>query len=436
MSKEINPSRRQFLKNGTVAAAGTAIASNLTSLTSSVHAAGSDVLKVGLVGCGGRGTGAANNALNADPNTKLVALADVFQDQADASLSTLKGQQSIADRVTVDKDHVFVGLDAYQKVIDCTDVVLLCTPPGFRPEHLRAAVDAGRHLFTEKPMATDSHGVRSVIQSVELAKKKGLSVVAGFCWRYDLSKQALFQRILGGAIGDVRAVHGTYLGGPVKPMPVADTRPDGISDLKWMLRNWYNFAGFSGDGLVEQACHTVDWIAWAFDDVPPISCTAVGGRQIPSEGGDIFDHIEVNYEWDNDARGFLAQRQIVGCYNQNNLYLLGTKGSATLTRGSQINDISGKRLWKYDGPGNDMYQTEHEELFTSIRSGQPINDGDRMVNSTQMAIMGRMAGYTGKKVTWEEAMNSQEMLMPEITDGWDTPVTFRAVPRPGVTGNV
>tara|TARA_R110002072_G_scaffold13481_1_gene56772 strand:+ start:243968 stop:245311 length:1344 start_codon:yes stop_codon:yes gene_type:complete len=427
-------SRRSFLKSGTAALAGGVAASNLAALTPSVHAAGSDILKIGLVGAGGRGTGAASQALHADPKTELVAVADAFAERAVASIGRLKADKSISDRINVADDQVFGGLNGYKQVIEASDVVLLATPPGFRPMQFRAAVEAGKHVFTEKPMATDPVGVQSVLESVAISKEKNLAVLAGFCWRYEFQKKALFERVLDGEIGDVRAVYGTYLTSPVKPMPSASTRPEGMSDIEWMVRNWYNFTWLSGDGLVEQACHTVDWLAWAMGDRPPASVTAVGGRQLPAEGGNIFDHIELNFVWENDARGFIAQRQIPGCYNENLCTILGTEGTAKIERrGSTISDLKGNQTWKYDGPKKDMYQQEHDEFFASIRSGNHINDGDRMVNSTMMAIMGRMAGYTGKEVTWEMAMNSKLALVPDVSKGWDSPVEFVPTALPGVT---
>jgi len=427
------PSRREFMKTSTAAAA----AASLAALSPAVYAASSDVLKIGLVGCGGRGTGAASNALHADPQLELVAVGDAFESQAENTLRLLKTQAAISEKVKVQDDHIFVGLDAYKRVIENVDVVLLTTPPGFRPVHLRAAVEAGKHVFTEKPMATDSPGARSVYESVELSKQKNLAVLAGFCWRYDFQKKGLLERVLGGEIGDVRAVYGTYLTAPVKPMPPAGTRPAGMPDLEWMVRNWYNFTWLSGDGLVEQACHTVDWLAWAIGDRPPVSCTAVGGRQLPAEGGNIYDHIEINYVWDNDARGFLAQRQIPGCYNENLLTILGTKGTGKIgKRGSTISDLTGNQTWKYEGPKPNMYQQEHDEFFASIRSGKFINDGDRMINSTMMAIMGRTAGYTGREVTWEDAKKSEIAFVPEINNGWLSEVTFRPTALPGVTTDI
>ena len=427
-------SRRSFLKSGSAALAGGVAASNLAGLTPSVYAAGSDILKVGLVGAGGRGTGAASQALHADEKTELVAVADAFADRAVASLGRLKADKSIVDQIKVGDDDIHGGLNGYKEVIEKSDVVLLATPPGFRPMQFRAAVDAGKHVFTEKPMATDFAGVQSVFETVAKSKEKNLAVLAGFCWRYDFQKKALFERVLDGEIGDVRAIYGTYLTSPVKPMPAASTRPDGMSDIEWMVRNWYNFTWLSGDGLVEQACHTCDWVAWAMGDRPAASVTAVGGRQLPAEGGNIFDHIELNFVWDNDARGFLAQRQIPGCYNENLCTILGTKGTAKIERrGSTISDLKGNRTWKYDGPKPNMYQQEHDEFFASIRSGNYINDGDRMVNSTMMAIMGRTAGYTGKEVTWEMAMNSKLSLVPDVSKDWNSPVEFVPTALPGVT---
>ncbi len=427
-----NASRREFLKTGAVVAGTMGL--NLT-MNARAFAAGSDQLKVGLVGCGGRGSLAAQQALTADSQTRLVAVGDVFRTQIDnVCLNNLKANTRIAEQVAVSDDFKFVGLDSYKRVIDNCDVVLLASPPGFRPVHLRAAVEAGKHIFTEKPMATDAPGVRSVIESVKIAKEKKLAMVAGFCWRYDTPRREFFQRIQDGQIGDVLAVYGTYLTAPVKPMPPARTRPEGITDLEWMVRNWYNFTWLSGDGLVEQAIHTVDWLQWVMQDVPPARCTAVGGRQIPAHGGNIFDHVEVNYEWENGTRGFMAQRQIPGCHSENSLYVLGTKGTATITGGGDTGvSIAGANPWKYAGPkSRDMYQIEHDEFFESIRTGKPINDGDRMVTSTLAGIMGRMAGYTGQQVAWEKALNSKEILVPEIT-GWDTKVEVAPMAQPGIT---
>ncbi len=420
-------SRRDFLKHGSVAGLAGGLLANFA-MNSQLYAQESSIIKVGLVGCGGRGTGAANQALKADPNTRLVAVGDAFPEAIEPSLKTLKAQAGIGDRVTVDDDHKFVGLDAYRHVIDSCDVVLLASPPGFRPEHLAYSVEHGKHIFCEKPVATDGPGLRSVIESVKRAKEKNLAIMSGFCWRYDSAKQAFFDRALSGALGEILCTYTTYLTGVVKPMPPASSRPAGMTDLEWQVRNWYNFTWLSGDGLVEQAVHAVDWIAWSKGDVTPVSCTAVGGRQIPAHGGDIFDHIAVNYLFPDNTRGFISQRQMAGCYSENNCYLLGTKGKGELTRRGATTQV-GDETWKYKGPTPNMYDVEHEVLFKSIRDGKPVNNGDRMVNSTLMGIMGRMAGYTGKEVTADMALNSTEKLVPE-TPNWETPVPFRSVPQP------
>ncbi|HSH93200.1 MAG TPA: Gfo/Idh/MocA family oxidoreductase [Roseimicrobium sp.] len=431
-SPESASTRREFLKTSTTAAVAGAVVSQVSFPFVSSGQGSSAKLKIGLVGCGGRGTGAAAQALKADSNLELTAMADVFPEAIEKSFAAVSKEVDDPNKFNLKDENKFVGLDAYKKLINSgVDVVLLASPPGFRPYHLRAAVDAGKHIFTEKPMATDAPGVRSVMESVQIAKDKKLAMVAGFCWRYDYARRALFEKIHAGAIGDIRSIYGTYLTGPVKPMPPADTRPDGITDLEWMVRNWYNFTWLGGDGLVEQAIHTVDWVAWAKKDVMPAKCTAVGGRQIPANPGTtIYDHIEVNYEWEDGTRAFLAQRQIPGCHSENHLYVHGSKGAAYIQRGKVY--ITGDNPWKYEGPNPNMYQVEHDELFASIRSGNPINNGDRMVQSTLMGIMGRMAGYTGQEITWDMALNSKQVLVPEIKD-WNTVVEVQPMAMPGKT---
>ncbi|HEX4120242.1 MAG TPA: Gfo/Idh/MocA family oxidoreductase [Verrucomicrobiae bacterium] len=429
MIRSSSASRREFLK--TSALAGGALIAPAILKGQSSAAADGPLLKIGLIGCGGRGTGAASQALNADKNIALTAMADVFEDKLKASLDSLR--HDAPDKVKVEEDHCFIGLDAFQKVIDSgVDVVLLTTPPGFRPRHLQAAVAAGKHIFCEKPVATDSPGVRSVLESVAAAKQKNLSLVAGLCWRYNLAERALFQRILDGKIGDVRVVYGTYYTGSVKPMPSAAQRPQGMGDLEWQLHNWYNFNWLSGDGYVEQAVHAVDWMCWAMRDEPPQKAVAVGGRQIPAEGGNIFDHFEVNYEFAGGARGFLASRQQPGCANDNSATIFGTEGEGRELGFGGMPFTRGKEPWRYQGPRPNMYQVEHNELFASIRSGQPINDGARMVNTTLTAIMGRMAAYTGQEITWDMALNSKESLVPAHI-AWDTPIPIPPMARPGQT---
>lgn len=419
--------RREFLK--TSAVLGTALAAPAI-LPGNLFAQNSETLRVGLIGCGGRGSGAASQALNADKNVILTAMADVFDDPLQRSLAAL--QKEHGDRVKVTPDKCFVGLDGFQKVIDSgVDVVLLCSPPGFRPEHLKAAVKAGKHVFCEKPMATDSPGVRSVFESVRTAKEKNLAVVAGFCWRYDLARREFYKLIHEGAIGDIRAVYATYYTGPVKPMPPASQRPAGIGDVEWQLRNWYNFVWLSGDGYVEQACHSVDKVAWAMGDVPPLKAVAVGGRGTPNHQGNIFDHMFVVYEYANDVRAFVGQRQVANTYSDNSDYLMGAEGFGKIS-GWQSPTITGKKTWRYRGEKADMYQREHDELFASIRAGKPINDGEWMTKSTLLGIMGRMAAYTGQEITWDQALNSQEALVPENLK-WNDSLPFPPIAQPGAT---
>jgi predicted dehydrogenase len=335
------------------------------------------------------------------------------------------------DKVKVDPSKQFVGLDAYRKLIESgVDVVLLATPPGFRPGHVRAVAEAGKHLFCEKPIAVDAPGARSVLQSVKLFEEKNRSLVAGFCWRYNNMIRETFAQVHGGAIGDLVAYYATYYTSPVKPMPPESDRPAGMSDVEWQIKNWYNFGWLCGDSIVEQAVHSVDKIAWAMQDKPPISCVGVGGRQIPANGGNIFDHFEVNYLYPNNVRAFLASRQITGCYSENADYLMGTKGVCTLGRGP-IPRIEGQTTWSYEGPKDDMYQHEHDVLFASIRQNKPVNDGERMVTSTMLAMMGRMAAYTGQEVTWEQAINSDVRLFPEKLD-WNMSLPVAPMPLPGV----
>jgi predicted dehydrogenase len=426
-------SRREFLKASTSAVIGGALAANLA-LPRRGHGAPtpSGTLRVGLIGCGGRGTGAANQAMNADEKVSLVAMADVFPEKLENSLASLS--KETPDKVKVDPGHRFAGLDAYKRLLESdVDVVILATPPGFRPQHFKAAVEAGKHIFCEKPMATDAPGIRSVLASVEEAKKKNLAVVAGFCWRYHQARREIFKQIHDGGIGDLKAIYSTYYTSPVKPMPAPEKRTAGTTDLEWQIRNWYNFVWLCGDGLVEQAVHSVDKMAWAMKDVPPLKAVAVGGRQTPNHEGNIYDHIEVNYEYAGGVRGFLGCRQIFGCYNQNADYIIGSKGTGLIGVNSRREvEIVGENAWRYEGRPKDMYQVEHDELFASIRAGQPINDGARMCTSTLMAIMGRMAAYTGQEITWEQAMNSQEDLFPKDMD-WNMKLPIAPMAVPGKT---
>jgi myo-inositol 2-dehydrogenase / D-chiro-inositol 1-dehydrogenase len=431
-------SRRHFLKTSGTVALATVLGAPLLAPGRAL-AANSDMLRVGLVGCGGRGTGAANNALRADPNTVLTAMADVFDDRLNNSLQSLKKEHG--DRVKVEPDHCFVGFDGYQKVIDSgVDIVLLASPPGFRPYHLQAAIAAGKHVFCEKPMAVDAPGVRAVLAVAEEARRKNLALVSGFCWRYNAGERAIMERIHDGAIGQPLSLQNTYNTGPIWVHP---RRPE-WSDMQYQLRNWYYFGWLSGDHITEQAVHSLDKMAWAMRDVPPARCVAHGGRQVRTgeEFGHIYDHFSVVYEYEDGARGYHFCRQQAGCANDNSDYFMGTKGIARISAFGPLT-ITGDTSWRFRGDRPDMYQVELDEMLASIRTGKPLNDGIWMAHSTLLAIMGRMAAYTGQVVTWDQALNSKEDLVKFALDqeslqdhprfAWDLKLRVPPVAMPGRT---
>lgn len=410
------PNRRDFLKTSTIAAATIAAPAIVNAAPDNKR------LKIGLIGCGGRGGGAAVNALKMDTNAELWAMGDVFEGAIKGTLANLNAK--FKDRADVPAERQFAGLDAYQKVLASNpDVVLLATPPGFRPLHFKAAVEAGKHIFCEKPVAVDVAGIKSVLESSRKAKEKGLSVTCGFCWRYSPSRRVLFTKLLKDkAIGEITNYYATYYTGPVKPMPPETQRKPEWSDFEWQLRNWYNFSWLSGDSLVEQAVHSVDKTCWAMGDIDPISCIANGGRQNPAEGGNIFDHFSCVYEYPGNVFVTVANRQIPNCANENADYITGTKGSAIIN-GSRV-QIIGENKWSYPEEDmekdRDMYDQEHVDFFDSIRNNKANNDGEWMCHSSLVAIMGRMAAYSGKKITWKQLLDSNEDLAPEETFQWDS----------------
>ncbi|MFA5192334.1 MAG: Gfo/Idh/MocA family oxidoreductase [Verrucomicrobiia bacterium] len=427
----IPSTRRDFLKSTSGAVLAGAWAAQAGLPTIARGAPDSRKLKIGVVGCGFRGTGAASQALTADSNIELFAMGDVFADKLASSHATLT--KTHPERVNVPASRQFVGLDAYQKVIENCDVVVLATPPGFRPLHLRAAVEAGRHVFSEKPIATDAPGVRSVMESAALAEKKGLALKSGFNWRLYRPMMEFIGQIHGGAVGALRAIYASYYVGVLQPIPAGETGPKpGMTDLEWQLRRWYNFVWLGGDGYVEQTVHAVDWLIWMMRETPPLRCVAVGGRQAPSPGGNIYDHIEVNYEWPDNVRGFIGARQQNGCFGDTSLYVMGAKGTGEFHRHRPIPEIHGETTWKYGGESNPMHQAEHDTLFSCLRAGRPINEGASMARSTLCAIMGRMAAYTGQQITWEMALNSQEKLVPEKLE-WDMKLPIAPRAQPGQT---
>ncbi|MBL8763647.1 MAG: Gfo/Idh/MocA family oxidoreductase [Phycisphaerae bacterium] len=429
-------SRREFVK--TAAVAGAALATPSLLVARSAWAGGADTLKLGLIGCGGRGSGAAIQALAADPGTVLWSMGDVFKDRIDSAHKSIVEEQgeSAKERILVADDRRFVGFDSYQQVIDSgVDVVLLTSYPCFRPAHLRAALASGKHVFAEKPVAVDGPGIRSILESAKVAKDKGRACLIGFCWRYNASMREAFTRVQAGVLGDVTSVHTTYHTGTLSKRP----RKPEWSDLEFQMRNWWHFTWISGDHLVEQAVHSVDRMAWAMGDRIPKRVQCLGGRAARSgpEHGNVFDHFSAIYEYENGVRTHHSCRQIDGTPQDNSDYIYGTKGWGSVNGWSALfpfKDYSGGTLWDGKGSADDtsrMYFDEHKELFASIRAGKPVNDCERGARSCLMAIMARMAAYTGQTVTWEQALNSQESLVPEKLE-WG-PMATPAVAVPGQT---
>ncbi|NLX54836.1 MAG: Gfo/Idh/MocA family oxidoreductase [Planctomycetaceae bacterium] len=418
-------SRRTFLTQTTATVVGGTLAATLGGARMA-HASGSDILKVGLIGCGGRGNGAAVNAMNAEDNVRLTALADLFPDRVEEAKEALS--QAIGDKYQVTDDRCFAGFDAYQQLIDAdVDVVLLATTPHYRPQHLQAAVAAGKHVFCEKPVAVDPVGVRSVLATCEEAEKKGLSIVSGLCWRYDLGVRETINRIRDGAIGDIVAIHENYLTGALW----FRARKPEWSEMEYQNRNWYNHTWLSGDHIVEQFVHSLDKAMWLMGDQPPQRGFGLGGRQVrvQPEYGNIYDHFANCFEWENGVKVYAYTRQMAHCDNDVEDYVYGTKGRAQVLVNQQQGLINGEPVFKGKKPS--MYDYEHKELFASIRSGKPINDGRFMALSTMLGILGREACYTGKTIEWDALFNSDMRLGPTTYEWGDVP--SESVATPGVT---
>ncbi len=438
--------RRSFVKAAASALPGAAALSALAPVLAARHAhaapreqqAGTPfkgTIRLGLIGCGGRGTGAAVQALRADPDTKLVAMGDVFADRLDTSLAGITEElaDQAAARVDVPAERRFTGFDSYQKVIDAgVDVVLICGYPAFRPMQLAAAIAAGKHVFAEKPLAVDGPGIRSVLASAKAAKEKNLALLVGFCWRHNPGMKAAYQHLHSGGIGSVTNVHTTYLTSTLSKRP----RKPEWSDMEFQMRNWWHFTWISGDHIVEQAVHSIDRLAWAMNDAIPTKVICLGGRAARSgpEHGNVFDHFAATFEYADGRRAHHTTRQIDGCPSDNTDYIEGTQGRATINGWAptyEFRDHAGGVTWKGTGTpeeASQMYQLEHDELFRSIRVGDPINDGERSANSCLMAIMARMAAYTGQTISWEQALNSKEELVPATLAFGPMPTPEVAIP--------
>jgi len=409
--------RRDFLK--TTAAATALMASGNFSYGSAAN----ETIRVGLIGCGGRGTGAAKDCVESSSGIDIVALGDVFADRLSQCKENLR--KAIGDHFKATDEHCFVGFDAYKNVLTSNiDLVILATPPGFRPIHLKAAIEAGKHVFMEKPVAVDPVGVRSVMASSDLAKQKGLAIVAGTQRRHQLGYLEAMKRIHAGAIGDVISAQVYWNQGGLWMHP----RQPGWTDMEWQLRNWLYFTWLSGVHIVEQHIHNIDVANWALQS-HPIKAVGVGGRQVRVEPayGHIFDHFALEFEYPNGARVLSMCRQIDGAATRVDEYIIGTKGSSDPAKW-----IKSAKPWRLDieEPPN-PYVQEHTDLIASIRKGQPLNEGRQVAESTLSAIMGREAAYTGQAITWDEIMNAELDITPKSFAFGPIPVPPVAVP--GVT---
>jgi len=400
-----NKSRREFIRTGSSWLVAGGVAGSLVGgkldVARAAHASGSDEIKVGLVGCGGRGTGAAVQALNTTSGpVRLTAIGDVFEDRVQTAYRAIKSQHG--DKCDVPEDQRHVGFDAFRKVIAAdVDLVILATPPGFRPLHFEAAVEAGKHVFMEKPVAVDAPGVRRVLAACEKAKAKGLSVSVGLQRHHEVAYKETVQQLHDGAIGDINFCRAYWNGGGVWVRP----RQEGQTELEYQMRNWYYFNWLCGDHINEQHIHNIDVINWVKQGYP-VKCQGQGGREVRKgkDFGQIYDHHFVEYTY-ADGSVMLSQcRHIADCWNAVSEFAHGSQGYCDIS-GAKIYDNKGNRTWMSKGE-RDGWQQEHHDLFADLRKGIIYAEGEYGAYSTLTAIMGRMATYSGVELTWEQALNS------------------------------
>ena len=430
-SKKLFPfTRRQFVQTSAAATAGLMASSNFA------FAQGSDEIRVGLIGCGGRGTGAAVQALRTKENVKLVAMAEAFRDRLDESLENIKNELEDTSGIDVPEERKFVGFDAYKDVIAASDVIILTTPPGFRPMHFDAAIEAGKHVFMEKPVATDAPGVRQVLETAKKAKAKKLNVVVGLQRHYQKVYRKWVKRMQEGAIGEIVTSHVYWNSGGVWVRP----RKPGMTEMEYQMRNWYYFNWLCGDHITEQHIHNIDVSNWV-KNAYPVRAHGMGGRQVRNgiDHGEIFDHHFVEFEYADGSRMFSQCRHIQGCMNRVSEAFQGTNGFAP--KPGVLQTSSGYVMWEHDSENDpNPYQVEHDELFAAIAAGEyKYADAENGAKSTMTSLLGRMATYSGKVVDWDEAINSDLSLMPKKFD-WDAPPPilpdengYYPVAIPGVT---
>ena len=408
---ERTPSRRDFLKKSSVAVAGAAAVSSL-SLARSAHAAEDNILKVALIGSGGRGTGAASNCLGMNKNTKLVAVADAFEDNAKNSADRLR--KKFGDRVDVPGDRIFSGFDAYKKAIDCgVDMVLIATPPGFRPIHYKAAVEAGKHVFMEKPCCVDAPGFRSLMETNKLADEKNLKVGVGLQRHHQAPYVETIKRIQDGALGDVQFMRVYWNGGGVWNR----RRKPEQTEMEYQMRNWYYFVWLCGDHIAEQHIHNMDIGNW-IKNGHPVEANGMGGREVRKFGGNgdfghIYDHHAVEFTYADGAKMFSQCRHIPNCWDNVSEAAHGTKGTSNCA-----GKIDGENKWRFRGDASNPYEVEHTELMAAILGNKKFNEGWYGATSSMTAVLGRMATYSGKVVKWDDAVAKGPNEMPEKL-AWD-----------------
>jgi len=414
-------SRRDFVKASAAIGAGV-----LGAGTSRMYAAGSDKIRLGLIGCGGRGRHDGSNCLNAATNVELAAMGDLFKDQLDGARSMF--EKDLPDKVKVTDDTCFAGWDAFKKVLACdVDMVILTTAPHFRAEHLRAAVEAGKHVFMEKPVAVDPVGVRSVIESSEIAEKKGLTIVAGTQMRRIAHLMEGVKRIHNGDIGRIVGGQCVRLGGGMLDWGPTPRKPE-WTDMEWQLRRWLFLTWLSGDFIAEMHVHNLDIMNWAMGG-PPVQCVGMGGRQVRTgpEYGNVYDHFSVEYEYADGVRVEYMGWQIDGVSDRCDQWIVGTKGKAYLDFANAI--IEGEKPFKYDGPAWNPELKQHADQISAIRDRKPLNEGRRIAESSLTSIMGRMSAYTGRALKWDWAMKASKLdLRPEKYEFGDLMMEPVAIP--------
>jgi len=402
--------RRDFLK---ASAAGAAALGGLA-LARSVHAAGQETIKIGMIGAGGRCSGAASESLKAGPYVKLVAMCDIFADRVRGSRERLK--KAFPDQVLVDDDHCLAGFDAYQKVIQSADVVLIACASKFHPMYAEAAIKAGKHVFVEKPHGIDPVGVRQMQAACDLAKQKNLSLVSGLQSRFHAGFQETVKRIHDGAIGEIVAAQAMFLRAPY----VVVRRAKNLTETQYQFSNWYHFRWLSGDDVPQSLVHNMDRVTWILKEEAPTWAFGLAGRSssFGEDYGDMFDHHTVVYEYASGARVYALCRTQSGCYDNSSDIIMGTKGKCYLGECR----IEGETKWSFGGPGNNPYDAEQKALIDAVRESKPINSGYHMARSTMVTVLGQIACYSGKRTTWEEVSNANFRFGPAPEEStFDTP---------------